>query len=62
MRAYFDGFVNSRSTLKNFVEQYELALLEKHEKELKEEFKSKYNKTKCEFGFISEEQLEGDLT
>ncbi|KAF2324132.1 hypothetical protein GH714_007660 [Hevea brasiliensis] len=30
MHAYFDGHVNSMSTLKQFVKQYEIALLDKH--------------------------------
>ncbi|VVA33674.1 PREDICTED: FAR1-RELATED SEQUENCE [Prunus dulcis] len=33
MNAFFDGFVNSKTTLKQFVEQYENALLDKVEKE-----------------------------
>ncbi|KAF2310674.1 hypothetical protein GH714_016181 [Hevea brasiliensis] len=41
MHAYFDGYVNSRSTLKQLVEQYEMAIREKNEKELLSEFISK---------------------
>ena len=32
MNSFFDGFVNSKTTLKQFVEQYENALRDKVEK------------------------------
>ncbi|XP_057996549.1 protein FAR-RED IMPAIRED RESPONSE 1-like [Hevea brasiliensis] len=38
MHANFDGYVNSRSTLKQFIEQYEMAIRGKNEKELLSEF------------------------
>ncbi|KAF2305274.1 hypothetical protein GH714_003442 [Hevea brasiliensis] len=41
MHAYFDGYVNSMSTLKQFVEQYEIAMCDKNEKEFYADFKSK---------------------
>ncbi|KAF2301610.1 hypothetical protein GH714_028251 [Hevea brasiliensis] len=41
MHAYFDGYANARSTLKQFIEQYEMAICGKTEKELLSEFISK---------------------
>ncbi|KAK1581752.1 hypothetical protein Q3G72_008723 [Acer saccharum] len=40
MHAFFDGFVNSKTTLKQFVEQYENALRDKVEKENHADFSS----------------------
>ncbi|XP_059315504.1 protein FAR-RED IMPAIRED RESPONSE 1-like [Lycium ferocissimum] len=51
MHAYFDGFISHRSTLKQFVQQYELALRNRNEKELNSEHKSRYTKTSCESMF-----------
>lgn len=62
MHAYFDGYVNSSSTLKIFLEQYEMALRDKYENELAEELKSKYNSVKCNSGFYWERPLEKVLT
>ena len=42
MHAFFDGYINSNTTLKQFVEQYENALAKKVENEKQEEFNS-YN-------------------
>ncbi|XP_058006730.1 protein FAR-RED IMPAIRED RESPONSE 1-like [Hevea brasiliensis] len=39
MHAYFDRYVNSMSTLKQFVEQYEIAMCDKNEKEFYADFK-----------------------
>ncbi|XP_028093018.1 protein FAR1-RELATED SEQUENCE 6-like [Camellia sinensis] len=39
MNAFFDGYVNSKTTLKQFVEQYDNALRSKVEKETKADFK-----------------------
>ncbi|XP_028068964.1 protein FAR-RED IMPAIRED RESPONSE 1-like [Camellia sinensis] len=41
MNAVFDGYVNSKTTLKQFVEQYDNALRSKVEKETKADFKSR---------------------
>ncbi|KAF2294982.1 hypothetical protein GH714_029874 [Hevea brasiliensis] len=41
MHAYFEGYVNSMSTLKQFVEQYEIAMCDEIEKEFYADFKSK---------------------
>ncbi|XP_022845345.1 protein FAR1-RELATED SEQUENCE 5-like [Olea europaea var. sylvestris] len=40
MNAFFDGYVHSKTTLKQFVEQYERALRNKVEKEFQVDFKS----------------------
>ena len=40
MHAFFDGYINSKTTLKQFVEQYENALAKKVENEKIEEFHS----------------------
>ncbi|CAL5395956.1 unnamed protein product [Camellia sinensis] len=41
MNAFFDGYVNSKTILKQFVEQYDNALGSKVEKETKADFKSR---------------------
>ncbi|WMV18251.1 hypothetical protein MTR67_011636 [Solanum verrucosum] len=40
MHAFFDGYISERSSLKQFIEQYELALRFKYEKELQAESES----------------------
>lgn len=45
VHSYFDGFLNAKITLKIFIEQYDVALRDKYEKELREE--NKYTKTIC---------------
>ena len=37
MNAYFDGYVHRKTTLQTFVEQFEIALGDKIEKEIKED-------------------------
>lgn len=44
MNSFFDGYVNSKTTLKQFVEQYDNALASKMAKENQEDFNS-YNST-----------------
>ncbi|XP_057791297.1 protein FAR-RED IMPAIRED RESPONSE 1-like [Salvia miltiorrhiza] len=41
MHAFFDSYINSRSTLKSFVEQHKIAITNKTHKELEADFKSK---------------------
>ncbi|XP_057770763.1 protein FAR1-RELATED SEQUENCE 5-like [Salvia miltiorrhiza] len=41
MHAFFDGYINSRSALKRFVEQYEVVVTDKIMKEMKADFESK---------------------
>ncbi|KAF2319341.1 hypothetical protein GH714_014919 [Hevea brasiliensis] len=62
MHAYFDGFVNSRSTLKQFVEQYKIAMRDKNEKELQAEHKSRYTVIKCKSHFRFEKQFQRCFT
>ncbi|KAK1309655.1 Protein FAR-RED IMPAIRED RESPONSE 1 [Acorus calamus] len=40
MNAYFDDYLASKTTLKQFIHQYENALRNKHEKEALEDFNS----------------------
>ncbi|XP_028057450.1 uncharacterized protein LOC114261380 [Camellia sinensis] len=47
MNAFFDGYVNSKTTLKQFVEQYDNALRSKVEKEMKADFKSRNKLYDC---------------
>ncbi|XP_028062049.1 protein FAR1-RELATED SEQUENCE 8-like [Camellia sinensis] len=47
MNAFFDGYVNSKTTLKQFVEQYDNALRRKVEKEIKADFKSRNKLYDC---------------
>ncbi|XP_077212853.1 protein FAR1-RELATED SEQUENCE 5-like [Tasmannia lanceolata] len=44
MNAYFDGFVNQKTSLHDFLEQYEKALADRRRKETEEDFKSKNSK------------------
>ena len=47
MNAFFDGYVNPKTTLKQFVEQYDIALRSKVEKEKKSDFKSRHKLFDC---------------
>ncbi|KAF2289534.1 hypothetical protein GH714_036994 [Hevea brasiliensis] len=58
MHAYFDGYVNSRSTLKQFIEKYEMAICGKTEKELLPEFISKNKVVNCISQFKWEKQFQ----
>ncbi|KAF2295443.1 hypothetical protein GH714_032943 [Hevea brasiliensis] len=62
MHAYFDGYVNSRSTLKQFVEQYEMAICGKTEKELLSEFILKNRVVNCISQFGWEKQFQHAFT
>nr|XP_048327343.1 protein FAR1-RELATED SEQUENCE 5-like [Ziziphus jujuba var. spinosa] len=44
VNSLFDGYVNARTTLQDFAEQYEKALNDRYEKESKEEFETFYTK------------------
>ncbi|XP_077223049.1 protein FAR1-RELATED SEQUENCE 5-like [Tasmannia lanceolata] len=44
MNAFFDGFVNQKTSLLDFVDQYEKALADRRRKETQEDFKSKNSK------------------
>ncbi|KAG5547270.1 hypothetical protein RHGRI_013070 [Rhododendron griersonianum] len=47
MNSYFDGYINSKTTLKQFVEQYENALARKVENEKHEDTKSVHSYIPC---------------
>lgn len=58
MNSFFDGYVNSKTTLKHFVEQYDNALANKVAKESQEDFNS-YNSTyPCITDYEMEKQLQ----
>lgn len=58
----FDGYINSKSTLRNFVEQYEMAVQYRYDQECAAEFKSSYKNSKPISGFTWEKHLEKVLT
>ncbi|KAG6423166.1 hypothetical protein SASPL_113554 [Salvia splendens] len=62
MHAFFDGFVNSKSTLKLFVEQYEIAIQNKIQKEMNADYQSKCVMLKLVSTFQWEKQLLGEYT
>ncbi|KAL8520773.1 hypothetical protein ACS0TY_011360 [Phlomoides rotata] len=62
MHAYFDGFVHSRSTLKQFVEQYDIAIGNKIQKEFQADFQSKNKVIKCNTSFAWEKQFQKAYT
>ncbi|XP_057990542.1 protein FAR-RED IMPAIRED RESPONSE 1-like [Hevea brasiliensis] len=62
MHAYFDGYVNSMSTLKQFVEQYEIAMCDNNEKEFYADFKSKNTVVNCISVFEWEQQFQKAFT
>ncbi|XP_057986537.1 protein FAR1-RELATED SEQUENCE 5-like [Hevea brasiliensis] len=61
MHAYFDGYVNSMSTLKQFVEQDEIAMCDKNEKEFYVDFKSKTQLVNCISAFKWEQYFKRHL-
>ncbi|XP_031284690.1 protein FAR1-RELATED SEQUENCE 5-like [Pistacia vera] len=58
MHAFFDGYVNSKTTLKQFVEQYENALRDKVEKEKEADFKSFRSWIPCISTYAIEKQFQ----
>lgn len=58
MNAFFDGYVNSKTTLKQFVEQYKNALASKVAKENKEDFNSYNSMYPCITNFEMEKELQ----
>ncbi|KAL8555894.1 hypothetical protein ACS0TY_003637 [Phlomoides rotata] len=58
MHAYFDEFVHSRSTLKLFMEQYDMAMCNKIKKEFIADFQSKNKVVKCVSTFCWEKQFQ----
>ncbi|XP_028096510.1 protein FAR-RED IMPAIRED RESPONSE 1-like [Camellia sinensis] len=57
MNAFFDGYVNSKTTLKQFVEQYDNALRSKVENETKADFKSRNKLYDCLTAYRFEKQF-----
>ncbi|XP_028082667.1 protein FAR1-RELATED SEQUENCE 6-like [Camellia sinensis] len=62
MNAFFDGYVNSKTTLKQFVEQYDNALRCKVEKETKADFKSRNKLYDCLTVYHFEKQFRAAYT
>ncbi|XP_059310744.1 protein FAR1-RELATED SEQUENCE 6-like [Lycium ferocissimum] len=62
MHAFFDGYISGSSTLKQFVEEYEIALRVKFDKELTSEYNSRYTEAKVSSGFMWEEQIQTHYT
>ncbi|XP_042032209.1 protein FAR-RED IMPAIRED RESPONSE 1-like [Salvia splendens] len=57
MHAFFDNYINSRSTLKIFVEQYEICIVDKIRKELQAEYSTKCRPITCVSEFKWESQF-----
>ncbi|XP_022891144.1 protein FAR1-RELATED SEQUENCE 5-like [Olea europaea var. sylvestris] len=62
MNAFFDGYVHSKTSLKQFVEQYERALRNKVEKEFQADFKSYSQMLPCVSMFEMEKQFQSVYT
>ncbi|KAK0600697.1 hypothetical protein LWI29_017563 [Acer saccharum] len=62
MHAFFDGYVNSKTTLKQFVEQYENALRDKVEKENLADFNSFNSLVPCLTHYPIEKQFQDAYT
>ncbi|XP_022859604.1 protein FAR1-RELATED SEQUENCE 5-like [Olea europaea var. sylvestris] len=62
MNAFFDGYVHSKTSLKQFVEQYERALRSKVEKEFQAYFKSYSQMVPCATIFQMERQFQAVYT
>ncbi|XP_028066530.1 protein FAR1-RELATED SEQUENCE 6-like isoform X2 [Camellia sinensis] len=62
MNAFFVGYVNSKTTLKQFVEQYDNALRSKVEKETKADFKSRNKLYDCLTVYRFEKQFRAAYT
>ena len=58
MNAFFDGFVNSKTNLKQFVKQYENALRRKAELEWQADAKCFSKRTPCVSRYEMERQVE----
>ncbi|XP_022861207.1 protein FAR1-RELATED SEQUENCE 5-like [Olea europaea var. sylvestris] len=62
MNAFFDGYVHSKTSLKQFVEQYERALRSKVEKEFHADFKSFSQMVPCVTRYEMEKQFQSVYT
>ncbi|KAH9746835.1 protein FAR1-RELATED SEQUENCE [Citrus sinensis] len=58
INAFFDGYVNSKTTLKQFVEKYEKAMESKIEKEWQADARSFSQRLPCRTNFAMEKQVE----
>jgi len=58
MHAYFDGCVHRKTSLQTFVKQFEIALGDKIEKEIKEEAACMNGELKCQTTFAMEVQFQ----
>ncbi|XP_038722016.1 protein FAR1-RELATED SEQUENCE 6-like [Tripterygium wilfordii] len=62
MNAFFDGYVHSKTTLKQFVEQYENALKSKVEKEYQADYESFCKQVGCVTFYDMEKQIQAIYT
>ncbi|XP_038678434.1 protein FAR-RED IMPAIRED RESPONSE 1-like [Tripterygium wilfordii] len=62
MHAFFDGYVNSKTTLKQFVEQYDNALRNNVEKEYQADFDSFHKQVPCATFYEMEKQIQSLYT
>nr|XP_017225183.1 PREDICTED: protein FAR1-RELATED SEQUENCE 1-like [Daucus carota subsp. sativus] len=62
MNSFFDGYVNSKTTLKQFVEQYDNALASKVEKENQEDFNSYNSMYPCITDYEMEKRIQSLYT
>ncbi|XP_022868527.1 protein FAR1-RELATED SEQUENCE 5-like [Olea europaea var. sylvestris] len=62
INAFFDGYVHSKTSLKQFVEQYERALRSKIEKEFQADFKSFSHMVPCATKYEMEKQFQSVYT
>ncbi|XP_020080380.1 protein FAR-RED IMPAIRED RESPONSE 1-like [Ananas comosus] len=62
MNAFFDGYVNSKTSLKQFVEQYESAIKNKAEKEAELDYKSFSSVIPCISRYAFEKQFQDVYT
>ncbi|XP_073031272.1 protein FAR1-RELATED SEQUENCE 5-like, partial [Primulina eburnea] len=62
MNAFFDGYVHSKTSLKQFVEQYERAMRSKIEKEFQADFKTFSQMVPCVTRFDLERQFQSAFT
>ncbi|GER40718.1 FAR1-related protein [Striga asiatica] len=62
INAFFDGYVNAKTTLKQFVEQYERALRSKVEKEIQADYKSYSAIVLCATMYELEKQFQAIYT
>lgn len=62
MNAFFDGYVHSKTSLKQFVEQYERALRSKVDKEFQADFRSFSQMIPCVSAYDIEKQFQASYT